>query len=91
MSEYRMDIDRLQREMQEIKKKYFLQKKKEQSLRMYVYDAVQTHAVLLFYCTAACRERDKGLAHSVMPTKRTELPVFKGGGFNLTQTQKALA
>ena len=35
VSEYRMDIDRLQREMQEIKKKYFLQKKKEQS-RMYV-------------------------------------------------------
>ena len=36
VSEYRMDIDRLQREMQEIKKKYFLQKKKEQALRMYV-------------------------------------------------------
>ena len=34
VSEYRMDIDRLQREMQEIKKKYFLQKKKEQSLRL---------------------------------------------------------
>lgn len=33
VSEYRMDIDRLQREMQEVKKKYFLQKKKEQSLR----------------------------------------------------------
>ena len=33
VSEYRMDIDRLQREMQEVKKKYFLQKKKEQALR----------------------------------------------------------
>ena len=33
VAEYRMDIDRLQREMQEVKKKYFLQKKKEQAQR----------------------------------------------------------
>lgn len=31
VAEHRMDIDRLQREMQEVKKKYFLQKKKEQA------------------------------------------------------------
>ena len=31
--EYRMDIDRLQRELQEVKKKYYLQKKKEHTQR----------------------------------------------------------
>ena len=29
VAEYKMDIDRLQRELQEVKKKYYLQKKKE--------------------------------------------------------------
>lgn len=33
VAEYRMDIDRLQRELQEVKKKYYLQKKKEHSQR----------------------------------------------------------
>ena len=31
VAEHRMDIERLQKEMQEVKKKYFLQKKKEQA------------------------------------------------------------
>lgn len=46
VSEYRMDIDRLQREMQEVKKKYFLQKKKEQSLRCTML--VSSRLVLIF-------------------------------------------
>lgn len=33
VAEHRTDIDRLQRELQEVKKKYYLQKKKEHTLR----------------------------------------------------------
>lgn len=33
VAEYKMEIDRLAREMQEVKKKYFMQKKKEQAVR----------------------------------------------------------
>ncbi len=33
VTEHRIDIDRLQRELQEVKKKYYLQKKKEHTLR----------------------------------------------------------
>ena len=33
VSEYKMEIDRLAREMQEVKKKYFLQKKKEMTVK----------------------------------------------------------
>ncbi len=33
VAEHKMDIDRLQRELQEVKKKYYLQKKKEHTLR----------------------------------------------------------
>lgn len=39
VAEYKMEIDRLAREMQEVKKKYFMQKKKEQAVR-YVKGAV---------------------------------------------------
>ncbi len=33
VSEHKMDIDRLQRELQEVKKNYYLQKKKEHQKR----------------------------------------------------------
>ncbi len=34
VAEYKMDIDRLQRELQEVKKKYYLQKKKDHQQRL---------------------------------------------------------
>ena len=36
VAEYKMEIDRLAREMQEVKKKYFLQKKKELTIKYVV-------------------------------------------------------
>ena len=56
VSEYRLDIDRLQREMQEVKKKYFLQKKKEQALRYNTYN----HDIVSYCCSVATeRRRDR--------------------------------
>lgn len=34
VAEHKMDIDRLQRELQEVKKKYYLQKKKDHQQRL---------------------------------------------------------
>ena len=45
VAEYKMEIDRLAREMQEVKKKYFMQKKKEQAVRC--VEASVTCAVFL--------------------------------------------
>ena len=38
VAEHKMDIDRLQRELQEVKKKYYLQKKKDHQQRFAIND-----------------------------------------------------
>ena len=90
VSEYRMDIDRLQREMQEVKKKYFLQKKKRASSQVYINPPIRRKFT---NCIIIHREKDRALAQSLGPPvpNRAELPRFTGGGFNLKQTQKAIA
>ena len=88
VAEYRMDIDRLQREMQEIKKKYFLQKKREQSLRYIVHVNMIRVTIGLRLCR---KNRDKNTEPPGIAVNKAELPRFLGGGFNVKQTQKALA
>ena len=89
VSEYRMDIDRLQREMQEIKKKYFLQKKRSN----HECTSVQYHTSISMVLRniIQCRRNQQALVLPDIATKRAELPSFKGGGFNFKQTQKAMA
>lgn len=48
VSEYKYEIERIARELQEVKKKYFLQKKKEQSQR-YKDDIVLLSSVFLSF------------------------------------------
>lgn len=53
VAEYKMEIDRLAREMQEVKKKYFMQKKKEQAVRcvrlLYFKDNIRTYVQYIQY------------------------------------------
>lgn len=98
VSEYRLDIDRLQREMQEVKKKYFLQKKREQALRyihcthMYNYTLHADVRICNMHESLLCGYREKERQSlPVIPANRADMPRFTGGGFNLKQTQKAIA
>lgn len=54
VSEYKMDVERLSRELQEVKKKYFLQKKKEHMQR-YAQIIMQHELLTLFWSQ---RERE---------------------------------
>ena len=50
VAEHKVDIDRLQRELQEVKKKYYLQKKKEHSQRCIIYLYNQHTCTYSLYC-----------------------------------------
>ena len=69
VSEYRMDLDRLQREMQEVKKKYFLQKKKEHALR-YKTDKLQMHDTALSHSLVQQRKGSTEPGSSYDPSKQ---------------------
>ena len=94
VSEYCMDLDRLQREMQEVKKKYFLQKKKEHALRYKTYDYTCIHYTVALYLHILLYNREKerqNMGPPMIPANKADLPRFTGGGFNLKQSQKAIA
>ena len=90
--EHKMDIDRLQRELQEVKKKYYLQKKKEHNQKL---AKKKIHSVSRSRSFLLSRERDRALFHGlgppIVPATRTDVPRFTGGGFNLSQSQKTNA
>ena len=59
VAEYKMEIDRLAREVQEVKKKYFMQKKKEQAVRCvrllyFVICTVYLWSCAVTVCIAFC-------------------------------------
>ena len=92
VAEHKMDIDRLQRELQEVKKKYYLQKKKDHQQRFpSIYLNFITTLTLVLYF----RERDRAIAQGmgppILPNVKGDMPRFTGGGFNLKQTQKVTA
>ena len=99
VSENKMDIERLSRELQEVKKKYFLQKKKEH-LQRSVLQCIKLKTVsftgrllLLSWCVIREKERAlaQGLAPPILPQAKADMPRFTGGGFNLKQSQQATA
>ena len=89
VSEYKMDVERLSRELQEVKKKYFLQKKKEHMQR---YADTCVHRPLIL---PGHREKERALAQGlsppIMPQSKADLPRFTGGGFSLKQSQQAMS
>lgn len=54
VAEYKMEIDRLAREMQEVKKKYFMQKKKEQAVRCVKGAVFERHFYILKFLCPHC-------------------------------------
>ncbi len=102
--ENKMEIERLQRELQEVKKKYYMQKKREHNQRS---EKIMINSTLLFlkllyyyyhhhFYYNFFRERERVLAQGNIPpmvsaAKRAEMPRFTGGGFNLKQYQKSIA
>lgn len=90
--EHKMDIDKLQRELQEVKKKYYLQKKKEHNQKWAREDDEKLNDIMhLFFF----REQERALLHSLAPPmiagNKSDVPRFTGGGFNLKQPQKTTA
>lgn len=47
VAEHKMDIDRLQRELQEVKKKYYLQKKKDHQQRFVIPTNLQHYRMTI--------------------------------------------
>lgn len=99
VSEYKMDIERLSRELQEVKKKYFLQKKKEH-LQRSVNGCIKLESISFMNCHlplswCVIREKERalaqGLAPPILPQSKADMPRFTGGGFNLKQSQQAMA
>lgn len=91
VSENKVEVERLSRELQEVKKKYFLQKKKEMSVKWVSYNAMTIVMTMVHYG----RERERALiqtmAPPIVPTQKSDMPRFTGGGFNLKQAQRTPA
>ena len=52
VAEHKMDIDRLQRELQEVKKKYYLQKKRDHQQRLAIILYRMSHNGMIYVTTA---------------------------------------
>ena len=85
VAEHKMDIDRLQRELQEVKKKYYLQKKKDHQQRLAIIIILlyrMSHNSMIY----VYRERDRAIAQGmgppILPSVKADMPRFTGGGFN---------
>ena len=87
ISESRFELDRLGRELGEVKKKYYVQKKKE---RQTIEERMLNKAL-----TSAENPSGLGLNSSggalppILPQNRSDVPRFAGGGFSLKPGNKA--